>query len=88
MQIHSIYHKEENTLIDENFHRLNSVKWFITFLFFVMIPINIIVYLIGSNETFVGLKDAISNIYLNERLRKNYLRIHNGIATFLLNNDG
>lgn len=88
MQLHSVYHKEENMLIDKNFYRLNNVKWFMSFLFFVMLPINVIVYLVGANSTFSDISNSIQSVFLNEVLKRDYLRIHDAMATYILYNQG
>ena len=88
MQYQSIYHKEDNLLIDKNFQRLNNVKWFIQFLFFIMIPINITVYLVGANYTFAELESCISDVFMNEGLKNDYMKAHNAMITLILNDRG
>jgi len=75
-------------MIDRNFRSLNNVRWFIIILFLMLVPLNIIVYLVGPFTTYKELKRSVTNIYLNEDLRRNYLRCHNSFITILLNNNG
>jgi len=84
----SIYQKEDNMMIDRNFTSLNNVKWFIIILFLMLVPLNIIIYLVGPFTTYKQLKKSVNNIYLNEDIRRNYMRCHNSFISILLNNEG
>jgi len=84
----SIYQKEDNLTIDKNFVSLNNVKWFIRVLFFVLIPLNLIIYFVGPFRTYKKLEESVRNIYTNEDNRRNYIRCHNAITTVLLDNEG
>ena len=84
----SIYQKEENLLMDNNFRSLNNVKWFIRILFFTIIPMNIIIYFAGTNIALSDLNQSIKDIFLNEDLRKDYFRAHEAMITLMLDNIG
>ena len=84
----SIYQKEENSMIDSSFRSLNRVKWFIRLLFSIIIPLNIALFFAGANSSFNTLDQAVNDVYLNEKLKKDFLRAYDTIVTVLLNNAG
>jgi len=84
----SIYQKEENLLMDNNFRSLNNVKWFIRILFFIIIPINFCLYFAGAHVALGDLNQSIKDIFLNEDLRKDYFRAHDAMVSIMLDNIG
>mmetsp|Transcript_38799 Transcript_38799/g.34497 ORF Transcript_38799/g.34497 Transcript_38799/m.34497 type:complete len:88 (+) Transcript_38799:1219-1482(+) len=84
MQYQSLFYKEENYMIDRNFNSLKNLTWLITALFLVMIPVNLIIFMLSTNSALNNLNVSVEKIYINEQISKEIFRTYDAIMTQLL----
>lgn len=80
-QFQSVFHKEENGIIPKEFKNLNKLKWFFYFFFTLMTPLALAVYFLGLNKSLGLVSTSVSNIYSNEKLRRDFLKAADAMLT-------
>lgn len=84
----NLFEKEENFQCHKHLQSLTRVKWFMRILFLAVIPINIIIYLIGANQTLQNLVRTVDEVYVNQIVLQNYNQIQDSVITLLMLNNG
>jgi len=87
-QFQNTYYKEENVTIDKEFKNLNKLKWFIYFFFTLMTPLAVVIHFNGLHKSLDLVVTSVSNIYSNERLRRDFLKAGDAMITIAMHNVG